>query len=165
MKYGNQVTKEHLPFTKEEVKMFKEYFNGLFEGNPYGIKLAEVRNSNHAIPMLALYFTMPIHNGRDIYHNRIQLRGINFFVFKGKGALQIDWEKGIYDYENAPAFQYSSNVTFDGWYIRYHGRNKESYQQKGMGVYQYGTEVTDLDYKKLIEILYKDLSNCKAKFK
>lgn len=158
-------------FTNAEVEAFKSYFSEMVAnatGEPFTLSVEKLNaNPNYAydFDMLYIKFT-PAHPITETTRNREKDRitcfgGISFGVRKETGFIERwDWLQGkpkddsYKDYESAPAFQYSASLIIHGNMIEYRHRNEGSISVKGC--FDYGTEMTDLDFSKGLDCLFRN---------
>lgn len=161
MKYGKFVSKESVPFTKKEKEMFKDYFKGLVERYDKSLKCeVEILSTGELI----INF---ISDEPKSFRNRnmariIDYSGFSFMIWKSKGYLEnfdwiqmkkIDESKPRENYQDAPEFSYSTNLVFHGKEIRYKCRTEQSISLR-MPTYQYGTELTDFNYFRIVDKIF-----------
>lgn len=155
MKYGNFVTTEYLTFTPSELKAIKNHLNNQLT-NTFGegfFKKPVVKKGIGKFHIIEFPLVEPF-TGRNKYRSRVyNVRAVCFLASKDKGKLEIDWEKGIYDYENAPEQDYSLSMFVEGREQPYKCSRIESIQT--FKPYVYGSEITDLTYDR------EDLQNLK----
>ena len=155
MKYGNFVATEQLPFTPKELKAIKNHLSvqlnkvfgeGFFE-KPI------VKKAYGKGRVISFKLVTPF-TGCNKYRSRVyDVKSVGFLAYKDKGKLEIDWKKGIYDYENAPEQDYSLSMFVEGREQPFKCRRIESIQT--FKPFVYGSEISDLTYDK------DDLENLK----
>lgn len=160
-KFDKFIGTQTISFTKGEIAEFMSRFSVLVEKYDKSLLL----NYSSDVPNhLAFTFKGEMRKFRNKHGDRIAYTGVIFVVDKKKGFLDnkdwindcpIDASKPIRDYEGAPAFQYSASCLVLGTKIPY--RHLKSDLIKPEGIYQYGTELDDIDFTPAIRELYEDI--------
>ena len=176
MKYGNFVGKEWLEITTTEKDNFHTYVENLINKNnlPFNISECYVENysiykgpkiNNAVIVKLNWTEHNHLHNVRNHNKDLISVDGpITFMFYKSSGYLdETDWLNmpfGVskeeitkflkYNYEDAPAFQYSCHTISGIHYRKFRHRTWGSlgsvdYFGKRISPYFYGTEFNDME--------------------
>lgn len=167
MKYGKFVSKENLVITDIEVDKFVNYFRTII--NKYAqesYSVSVTKNNNKSI-VIGFKIAEP-KSFRNVYGARVKnYKGVSFLLYKEKGYLEnwdwykmekIDPTKEREDYVSAPEFQYSCNFCIMGTEIPYKCRTESAIVPKHGRIFQFGTELTDLDFNEAVRDICENVS-------
>ena len=165
MRYDKLVPSNGLPISSEEIDMWKSFIEESFSELGASFKHMNTVYFNHDdkydYTEDHVILTFRIDNVpsevRDWDKNRILgLTEVYFTLFKETGYLdETDYtSKPVekkFNYKDAPEYQWSMSVATNGSMIMYRRKTRTDFSLPR--IYQYGTELSDFDYKETVRYL------------